>query len=190
MTNRPQDQWQIVLRGAHPGYISWEQYQENQQHLRENEQVRGVDHRAPAREAPALIQGLALCGRCGDPMTVRYAVRRGQLISYYECLNRTAQRGEPPCQVVHGVNVDAAISKLLLEAVTPLTLEVALSVQQEIQSRIEGADRLRRAQVGRARYEVRLAQRRYMQDDPDNRLVAGTLEADWNNKLRAQADAE
>ncbi|MCC6189394.1 MAG: recombinase family protein [Anaerolineales bacterium] len=190
VTNLPQDQWQIVLRDAHPGYISWEQYQENLQRLRENEQVRSVDHQAPAREGPALLQGLALCGRCGDPMTVRYKIYREQLIPYYECQRRTQQRGEPPCQVVHGVNVDAAISKLLLEAVTPLALEVALSVQQEIQSRVEEADRLRRAQVERARYEVRLAQRRYMQVDPDNRLVAGTLEADWNNKLRALADAE
>lgn len=189
-TNLSQDQWQVLLRDAHPGYITWEQYQENQQRLRENEQVRHIDHHSPPREGPALLQGLALCGRCGDPMTVRYAIRRGQLIPYYECLNRTGQRGEPPCQVVHGVNVDAVISKLLVEAVTPLALEVALSVQQEIQSRVEEADRLRRTQVERARYEVRLAQRRYMQVDPDNRLVAGTLEADWNNKLRALADAE
>jgi hypothetical protein len=189
-THLPQDQWQILLRDAHPGYISWEQYQENQQRLRDNEQVRHIDHHSPPREGPALLQGLALCGRCGDPMTVRYALRREELIPYYECQRRTQQRGEPPCQVVHGVNVDAAISKLLVEAVTPLALEVALSVQQEIQTRVEEADRLRRTQVERARYEVRLAQRRYMQVDPDNRLVAGTLEADWNNKLRALADTE
>ena len=189
-THLPQDQWQVLLRDAHPGYISWDQYLENLQRLRENEQPRGVDHQAPAREGPALLQGIALCGRCGDPMTVRYKIYREQLIPYYQCERRTQQRGEPPCQVVHGVNVDVAISKLLLEAVTPLALEVALSVQREIQSRVEEADRLRRAQVERARYEVRLAQRRYMQVDPDNRLVAGTLEADWNTKLRALADAE
>jgi DNA invertase Pin-like site-specific DNA recombinase len=190
VTTLSQDQWQIVLRDAHPGYISWEQYQENQQRLRDNEQVRRSDHQSPAREGPALLQGLALCGRCGDPMTVRYHVYRQQRIPYYECSLRSQQHGEPPCQVIHGVGIDAAISKLLVDAVTPLALEVALSVQQEVQARVEEADCLRRAQVERARYEVRLAQRRYMQVDPDNRLVAGTLEADWNNKLRALADAE
>ncbi len=190
VTNLPQDQWQILLRDAHPGYISWEQYQENQQRLRDNEQVRGVDHRSPAREGPALLQGLALCGRCGDPMSVRYHVYRQQRVPYYECHRHTQQRGEPPCQVIHGAGIDMAISKLLVEAVTPLALEVALSVQQEIQNRVEEADHLRRTQVERARYEVRLAQRRYLQVDPDNRLVAGALETDWNNKLRALADAE
>ena len=73
---------------------------------------------------------------------------------------------------------------------TPLALEVAVSVQQEIQTRVQEADRLRRTQVERARYEAQLAQRRYLQVDPENRLVAGTLEADWNNRLRALADAE
>jgi hypothetical protein len=123
-------------------------------------------------------------------MAVRYHVQRQKRIPYYECTRHTEQRGEPPCQVIHGAGIDAAISRLLVETMTPMALEVALSVQQEIQSRVEEADRLRRTQVERARYEVRLAQRRYMQVDPDNRLVAATLEADWNNKLRALADAE
>jgi len=189
-TSLPQEQWRTVLRDAHPGYISWEQYQDNLRQLHQNEQVRGVDHRSPAREGPALLQGLALCGLCGDPMRVRYHSYRGRIIPDYECYRHTQQRGEPPCQVIYGAGIDAAIGKLLVEAVTPLALEVALSVQQEIQTRIEEADRLRRAQVERARYEAQLAQRRYLQVDPDNRLVAGALELDWNRKLRALAEAE
>jgi DNA invertase Pin-like site-specific DNA recombinase len=189
-TSLPQEQWHTLLRDAHPGYISWEQYQDNLRQLRQNEQVRGVDHRSPAREGPALLQGLALCGICGDPMRVRYHTHRGRLIPDYECYRHTQQRGEPPCQVIYGAGIDSAIGKLLVEAVSPLALEVALSVQQEIQTRVEEADRLRRTQVERARYEAQLAQRRYLQVDPDNRLVAGALEADWNSKLRALADAE
>jgi len=189
-TSLPQEQWHTLLRDAHPGYISWEQYQDNLRQLRQNEQVRGVDHRSPAREGPALLQGLALCGICGDPMRVRYHTHRGRLIPDYECYRHTQQRGEPPCQVIYGAGIDTAIGKLLVEAVTPLALEVALSVQQEIQTRVEEADRLRRTQVERARYEAQLAQRRYLQVDPDNRLVAGALEADWNSRLRALADAE
>lgn len=189
-TSLPQEQWHTVLRDAHPGYISWERYQDNLRQLHQNEQVRGVDHRSPAREGPALLQGLALCGLCGDPMRVRYHSYRGRLVPEYECYRHTQQRGEPPCQVIHGVGIDMAIGKLLVEAVTPLALEVALSVQQEIQTRIEEADGLRRIQVERARYEAQLAQRRYLQVDPDNRLVAGALEANWNSTLRALAEAE
>lgn len=189
-TSLPQEQWHTLLRDAHPGYISWEQYQDNLRQLHQNEQVRGVDHRSPAREGPALLQGLALCGLCGDPMRVRYHTYRGRRIPDYECYRHTQQRGEPPCQVIYGAGIDSAIGKLLVEAVTPLALEVALSVHQEIQNRIEEADRLRRTQVERARYEAQRAQRRYLQVDPDNRLVAGTLEADWNSKLRALAEAE
>jgi hypothetical protein len=111
-------------------------------------------------------------------MRVRYHAYRGRLIPEYECYRHTQQRGEPPCQVIYGAGIDTAIGRLLVEAVTPLALEVALSVQQQIQTRIEEADRLRRTQVERARYEAQLARRRYLQ--VDNRLVAATLEADWS----------
>jgi hypothetical protein len=86
---------------------------------------------------------------------------------------------------VPGAGIDAAISELLVEAMAPAALEVALSVQEEIQSRIDEADRLRGQQVERVRYEAELARRRFMQVDPENRLVADALEADWNNSLRA-----
>jgi hypothetical protein len=91
---------------------------------------------------------------------------------------------------VPGVGVDQVIGELLLEAVKPLALEVALAVQQELDGRAEEADRLRRGQVERARYEAELAQRRYLHVDPANRLVADSLEADWNRKLRALAEAQ
>jgi hypothetical protein len=94
------------------------------------------------------------------------------------------------CQRISGYSLDLAIGALLVETVTPLALEVALSVQQEIQARSDEADRLRRLQVDRARYESELARRRFLRVDPDNRLVAGSLEAEWNVKLRALSEAE
>jgi hypothetical protein len=90
---------------------------------------------------------------------------------------------------IPGANVDTAVSHLLMEAVTPVALEVSLAVQQELLSRLEEVDRLRLKQVERARYEANLAQRRYMQVEPENRLVADTLEAEWNQKLQALAEA-
>jgi hypothetical protein len=89
-----------------------------------------------------------------------------------------------------GANIDAVVSNILLEAITPMTLEVALSVQQELQSRLEEADRLRQQQVERSRYEAELARRRYLRVDPDNRLVADSLEAEWNAKLKMLAEAQ
>ena len=84
------------------------------------------------------------------------------------------------CQTVHGGALDGAISDIVIEAMTPLAIEVALTVQQELATRHEEADRLRRQHVERARYEADLAQRRFLKVDPDNRLVADALEADWN----------
>jgi DNA invertase Pin-like site-specific DNA recombinase len=182
---QPREQWHTLLLQAHPGYVEWEEYEENLRRLRENAQAYGsVRGDGPPREGPALLQGLALCGICGSRMGVRYHVRGQSLVPVYICQQQSVARAEPPCQRILGISIDAAIGQLLMEAVTPLALEVAATVQQEIQSRAQEADRLRQTQVERARYEAELAQRRYMQVDPSNRLVADALEADWNKKLR------
>jgi len=94
------------------------------------------------------------------------------------------------CQHVFGEHLDQAIGQLLIDMVTPLALEVTLTVQQEMQARLDEVDRLRKKQVERARYEADLAQRRYLHVDPANRLVADSLKADWNNKLRALNTAQ
>jgi DNA invertase Pin-like site-specific DNA recombinase len=188
---RPSDQWHTLRREAHEGYISWEEYQDNERRLRETAQARGVDRRrSPPREGPALLQGLILCGVCGQRMTVRYHQRFGKTVPDYVCQRYGIEHGQPLCQSIPGAGLDEAIGELLVEAVTPMALEVALTVQQELQSRFDETDRLRRQQVERARYEVELAKRRYMQVDPDHRLVADALEADWNAKLRTLTEAQ
>lgn len=187
----PQQQWQMLIPAAHSGYLSWEDYQQNQQRLRENAQAIGSDRgRNPAREGPALLQGLILCGRCGQRMTVRYHVRQARLCPDYVCQREGIEHAQPVCQHVSGSGIDEAIGVLLIDAVSPVALEVALNVQQELQSRLEEADRLRLRQVERAQYEADLARRRYMHVDPENRLVAESLEAEWNSKLRAVAEAQ
>jgi hypothetical protein len=123
-------------------------------------------------------------------MTVRYHVHRSRLDPHYVCQRYGIEHAQTICQTVPGASIDQAIGELLIEVVTPLALEVALSVQQELQSRWEEADRLRRTQVERARYEAELAERRYLRCDPDNRFVADSLEADWNHKLRALGEAQ
>ena len=187
----PTEEWIALIRDAHPGYITWDEYEQNLQILRDNAQgpAAGRD-RGPPREGPALLQGLVICARCGDRMTVRYHLQGARRVPDYVCQHHGVAHAEPLCQQIVGGELDAAIGRLLVEAVTPVTLEVALAVQKELESRSEESDRLRRQAVERARYESDLARRRYMRCDPDNRLVADSLEAEWNQALRNQTAAQ
>lgn len=187
----PREEWIALIPGAHPGYISWDEFEENEKRLQENAQANGSERRkSPPREGPALLQGLVLCGACGGRMTVRYKSRKRKLIPAYVCQRAGVQWAEPICQSISGQSIDEAVGRLLVDAVSPVALEATLAVQQELQSRLEEADRLRSLHVERARYEADLARRRFMQIDPDNRLVADELEAEWNQKLRAVAEAK
>jgi hypothetical protein len=107
----------------------------------------------------------------------------------YVC-QQEVNEAEPICQSIPGFGIDQAIGELLLEVVTPVAMEVALAVQEELRARAEEADQLRRTRVERARYEAGLAERRYLHVDPANRLVADALEADWNAKLRDLVEAQ
>jgi DNA invertase Pin-like site-specific DNA recombinase len=188
----PQDEWLVLIKDAHPGYISWDQYEENLRRIRENAiAYNNIDRKTPPREGPCLLQGLAVCGKCGQRMTIRYKYRRkGRIEPAYLCQRNKIERYENSCQYIPGAGIDEAISKLLIESVTPLALEVALQVQAEMENRFNEADKLRMQQVQRVEYEANLAKRRFMQVDPDNRLVADSLEAEWNEKLRHLQEAK
>ena len=124
-------------------------------------------------------------------MTVEYHKRGdGSLLPDYSCQQEGIATGVPPCQSVCGAGVDAAVGALVLEQLSPLAIEAALAVSAELAGRAAEADRVRAATVERARYAAEAARRRYLAVDPANRLVASTLEADWNHKLRELADAQ
>jgi len=185
----PIDQWHTVIPDAHPGYITWDQYNDNLKTLRACSQAHGKDRRNhPPGNGPALLQGLIVCGVCGTRMTLRYHSRNGKLIPDYVCQRHGIEYGKPKCQHIPGSNIDKAIEQLLLELVKPVTLEIAFTVQQEVQQRLKEADKLRYQKVQRAQYQSDLAKERFMNIDPRNRLVADQLEADWNEKLRALND--
>ncbi len=187
----PREEWIALLPSAHPGYISWEQFEANLVCLHDNAQAHGAERRkSPPREGPALLQGLAVCGVCGQRMTVRYHARRGRQWPEYVCQREAIETATSKCQSIPGSGIDQAIGELLVETVTPVTLEVALQVQAELEARADEADALRRQRVERARHEADLARRRFMQADPGNRLVVDVLEAEWNEKLRALHDAQ
>jgi DNA invertase Pin-like site-specific DNA recombinase len=189
----PRDQWRFVKQNVHPGYLSWEDYEANEARLLANQQARGGGERkagGAAREGPALLQGLVLCGQCGRSMTLRYHQRGGRLTPNYVCAKAAVEEAQPVCQSIPGGGVDEAVGRLLIECVTPLALEVALKVQEELQARLEEADRLRQQHVQRAQYEADQARVRYLRVDPNNRLVADTLETQWNDKLRSLTQAK
>jgi DNA invertase Pin-like site-specific DNA recombinase len=184
-TKLPTNEWLALLPDAHPGYISWQQYTENQRRLAESAKALPFDRsQSPPREGPALLQGRVVCGLCGSHMHVRYCTRRDQHVPVYVCVGRGRLFGDPLCQSIVGTQLDAAIGELIVGAVTPKAIELTLAVHQEIQRRVDDTDRLRHRQVERAQYEVDLARQRYLHVDPANRLVADSLETDWNAKLR------
>jgi DNA invertase Pin-like site-specific DNA recombinase len=190
--HKPRDQWTVLIRDAHPGYITFEQYERNQQVLAANAAAHGEERRAgPAREGPALLQGLAICGKCGKRMAISYHQRcNGESLPDYNCRREGIATGTPPCQTICGAGVDQAVAKLVLEQFTPLAIQTALAVSAELAQRAADADRIRQMSVQRAEHAADAARRRYLAVDPTNRLVADQLEADWNNKLRELADAK
>jgi DNA invertase Pin-like site-specific DNA recombinase len=142
--NLKRDQWLVFLPESHKGYISQDQYELNQRKLLENAQAIGMERRkSPPREGPALLQGIVICGSCGRRMTVEYRKSRKSktgLSPVYVCLTNHVESRERKCQRIPGSRIDDAVSDLLVKMMTPVTIEVALSVQQEIESHVTTTD--------------------------------------------------
>ena len=117
-------------------------------------------------------------------MTLRYNRSKGKLIPIYQCQKHAIEFGGKFCQSLHGENIDTAISQLLVEIINPLAMDAVINVQNEMLARKNEIEKFYNQQVERARYNMELARRRYMNVDPDNRLVANELEAEWNLKLK------
>ena len=184
---RESGDWLACIPNAHPGYISWERFHENLKILERNGRAYEVARASPPREGAALLQGRAVCGRCGRYFRVRYATRRGRQEAWYVCDRGHTARGELNCQSIAGAPVDEAVGSLVAEEMTPAAVELAIEIRREVEARHEEADQLRCRAIERAQIAADLAQRRFMLVDPSNRLVADTLEREWNEKLRALA---
>jgi DNA invertase Pin-like site-specific DNA recombinase len=185
----PREHWRVVIPDRHPAYLSWEQYVENMEKLKANQARPGspTQHRA-ALKGTALLQGIVLCGRCGARMHVRYG-ETGR--PNYSC-NSPVRTGEGPlpCWSVAGTGVDAQVADAFLAASQPEELELALAVANEAARQADQLDGQWRLRIERAQYEARHAERRYKAVDPDNRVVARTLEAQWEEKLRELDEVE
>ncbi len=180
----PMDSWTVTLHDHHEGYITWHEHLQNRRIL-ENNRTNGEDTRlsGPAREGLALLQGLLLCGRCGRQLTVRYQGHNG-LYPLYLCGRRKNQGlATTECMTLRCDLLDAAISQRVLEVLEPAQLEIALGALQPLEQRDEASSQQWRLRIERAEYEAQLAQRRYEEVDPSQRLVAATLERRWNDAL-------
>jgi len=187
----PRSEWISFIPGAHPGYITLDHYDTNIAKLAASAAAHGRDRAGgPPREGAALLQGVIICGKCGTRMTVRYHRRRGTDWPTYLCQRDGIENARRICAAIPGASPGQATGQLLIDTLTPLAVEAALTVTAELEHRAAEADALRAAHVERARYHADLARRRYLAVDPGNRLVAGTLEADWNTALRALGDAQ
>ena len=181
--------WLACIPNAHPGYISWERYEQNLKLLAANGRTYALARSSPPREGAALLQGRAVCGRCGRHFRVTYRSSRGKQEAWYVCDRAHGALGEPNCQSIAGPPIDKTIGALVVERMTPAAVELALEIRRDIEARHEEADQLRCRAIQRAQIDADLAQRRFMLVDPNNRLVADTLEAEWNDKLRTLSQA-
>jgi len=175
------EEWPVVLHDAHSGYITWDQFLRNQQRLDDNRTFRHEERRGAVREGPALLQGIVLCGLCGRRMTVRYL--DDGLTPCYECNQYHKKRGGKTCQSIRGDGIDAAVARIFLEAMQPAQLEVSMAALEQVEARALQIDRQWQLRLERVQYEADLARRRFMAVEPENRLVARSLERDWNEKL-------
>jgi len=173
-------EWPVRIDKAHPAYISWETYMSNQDKLRQNTSQSAT--RGAPREGAALLGGILLCGRCGRRMSPRYDSHSPRW--NYVCWGESS-KGASLCWSISGSGIDRAVEQLLLQTMVPSELDLSLAVECEVHKQADSLDKAWRARIEQARYEARRAERRYKAVDPDNRVVARTLESEWEERLRA-----
>lgn len=185
----PRSEWGIVIRDHHPGFIDWETFEANQLRIGENIRPQRHQTEGAVREGPALLQGLATCGLCGRGLHVFYSGKNS--VPGYFCAGGSIINGRRGrCMRIGGQQVDVAVAKALIEAITPAGLEASLHAIELSQAENDAALLHWRRQVERARYEAQRAERRYRAVDPENRLVARGLEAEWERCLQEVRAAE
>jgi DNA invertase Pin-like site-specific DNA recombinase len=173
--------WPTLLQDHHPGYISWAQFRRIQEQLDDNRTFDPDQRRGAVREGGALLQGIVSCGECGRRMTVRYMPDGRRPI--YVCAQLHNQFAAKTCQFIRGDGIDAAVAQLLLVAIEPAQLAIALEAIEHLEAQARAVDHQWQLRLERARYEAERARRRYEEVEPEYRLVARSLERDWNEKL-------
>ena len=181
----PLEEWKVLKRDALPAYISWDRYLANLRRLADNRQ--GPESVGTARQGQALLSGLVVCGTCGLRLQTTYR-RRDK--PHYGCTRHLTRGTAKTCYGVRAAAVDDVVAAQVLRALEPAALELSLKATQDIQKERERLDRHWRQRLERARYEAERARRQYDAAEPENRLVARTLEQRWEEALRQQRQLE
>jgi DNA invertase Pin-like site-specific DNA recombinase len=185
----PMDQWSVLIRDHHPGFIDWATFEANQARLDSNTRPRPHQAGGAVREGSALLQGLATCGHCGRRLMVHYRGRNSA--PGYHCAGKDIVDGRGQyCLNVSGMVIEQAVANAFLEAVTPAAVEATMLSIQQLQANHDAALSQWRLEVERTRYEAERAERRYRAVEPENRLVARGLETEWEKRLHDLAAAE
>lgn len=186
---RPRSEWITLIRDHHSGYIPWEEYERNQAMIAANTHGHSDGGAKAGRGGRALLSGLLRCRRCGRMLYVTYSGRRG-VVTRYGCAGVRVDCGEGWCISFGGLRVDEAVSKEVLHAVEGNAIEAALKAAEQIRQQQQELRAAIELEVEQARYEARLAARRYEAVDPEQRLVAKELEAKWNVALQRVQEVE
>jgi DNA invertase Pin-like site-specific DNA recombinase len=184
LIERPRVEWPVLIHDHHEGYLSWDAYLTNEAKLAANRTNAGA---RPPREGSALCQGIITCGSCGKPMRTNYHTDQRPS---YECSRRADGLTTATCRSIAASTVDTAVAERLLEALNPAEVELALAAADDVTDRHQRISRAAELAVERARYEADRAERAFCQVEPENRLVARTLEARWETKLAALTETE
>jgi DNA invertase Pin-like site-specific DNA recombinase len=186
---KPRSTWRVLICDHHPGYISWEEYERNQAMIAAN--THGYSDAEPkaGRGGRALLSGLLRCRRCGRKLHVSYSGPRGVVIRY-ACSGESVDCGEGHCISFGGLRADEAVSKEVLHAIEGNAIEAALQAAEQIEQQQQALRKAFELEVEQARYEARLAARRYEAVDHEQRLVAKELEARWNVALQKVQELE
>lgn len=182
---RRRDEWPVLIRDHHPGYICFEKYLENQERIRDNEMMgprSDEGQKGAPREGRALLQGLVRCGHCGRRMVVGYGGARAQRALQYRC-RKPGDYARRECQLVGGKRIEAAVVEVFLEVTSSAGSEAAALADEQLRGEIAASERTWQLQVEKAEYETQRAERQYMAVEPENRIVARELERRWEQRL-------
>ena len=178
----PED-WSICLKDAHPAYVDWDEFMANRRQLANNLNRYDTGRSGVPRKGNALLQGIVSCGRCARRMCLRYSGPNGDYPVYVCVADRSAE-GLPKCQEVRALAVDAEVERLVLEALTPDRIALAVAALGEIELETRTMERQWTLKRERACYDAERARRQYDAVEPENRLVARSLERVWEERLR------
>jgi hypothetical protein len=186
---KPRERWRILLLDNHPGYISWEEFWQNQQTLEANRNMPEDAAGGAARRGPALLSGLLRCGRCGRKLSVAYSGTTGR-VPRYVCHGGRIDRGSASCLTIGGLRVDRAVEAAVLDAIQPAGVTAALEALEQVVAEHDTKRQALTLALEKARYEAQRAGRQYDLVDPGNRLVAGEREHRWNEALARVTEVE